>query len=318
MNSLVTAINNAEINFLPASYDKVIESNLGTLFFSGETIYKVYRTTNDYFIDFSTPERFKSFLDLDVLWNEAVAPRIYTKSHWMSYTDGAWISSSQKSAQNVIMEMRLIDGPNLTQLLQAGQLSLIDLQALVSTLHDQTIALTNQLHKHTYPLERQTWHQFFRTFMEQALPWCEQSSHLIPLQWSQASISKIVAAIDADLYIKSMPTVENAGSIDSHSDNIFYVDGSPVIIDSMLPNDDWRVADPFANVAKALVDIRVYTDDDTITTLYQQYGTMAALPPTRTQEIYEAAYALLKAVYVANFGPTEMVPKYQALVDRLD
>lgn len=314
MNDLIEAVGQGKVADVPNSFEKVVESDLAKLFFTGDRVYKIYKPSNNYSLNFSDPKILIKFLEDDWLWNVTLSPEIYHEFRSMRLENSEWKACSKEEAENGIIVMQRITAPNLTELMREQAVALPDLKKITEVMTLRADELTKRLRDHGYPLEADTWQSLLTQLLEQAKPWAKLADPNIPYAWSEGVIDRLIAEAKSSSYLTEFPRSANAAALDCHSDNVFLIDGKPEFLDSMLPKETWRIVDPFCNTSKLAVDITAYYDSDTRDELYAAYAAIHPLPPEDVRRFYEAAYAFLKCIYVGLVGPKDMVPKYKAIV----
>ena len=145
-DSLVQAMLNADFYPKPAGEVAHLETHISHLFFAGELVYKVKKSVRYSFLDFSTLEKRRYFLQEELRLNRRLAPSVYIDVLPIAFDDLGWrLGGRAEPAEYTLVMRRLPDKRMLPFLLETGQVTaamMRDLAALLARFHSDAERVT--------------------------------------------------------------------------------------------------------------------------------------------------------------------------------
>jgi uncharacterized protein len=146
-DSLVQAMLNADFYPKPAGEVAHLETHISHLFFAGELVYKVKKPVRYSFLDFSTLEKRRYFLQEELRLNRRLAPSVYIDVLPIAFDDLGWrLGGRAEPAEYTLVMRRLPDKRMLPFLLDTGQVTaamMRDLAALLARFHSDAERVTD-------------------------------------------------------------------------------------------------------------------------------------------------------------------------------
>lgn len=115
--SLIAAM--MEPDFYPSRPPQVthLETHISHLFFVGDLVYKVKKPVRFSFLDYSTLERRKYFLDEELRLNRRLAPQVYLEVLPISHQSGCWSLGSDVNPVEYTLRMRRLPAERMLNFL---------------------------------------------------------------------------------------------------------------------------------------------------------------------------------------------------------
>ena len=146
-DALVAAMMHPE--FYPKPPDSVShkETHISHIFFAGELVYKVKKPVRYSFLDFSTLEKRRYFLQEELRLNRRLAPSVYIDVLPIAFDDLGWrLDGRAAPAEYTLVMRRLPDERMLPFLLDTGQVTgamMTELAALLARFHTDAERVTD-------------------------------------------------------------------------------------------------------------------------------------------------------------------------------
>lgn len=123
------------------------ETHISHLFFTDELVYKVKKATRYSFLDYSTLEKRRAFLQAELRLNRRLAPSVYIGVLPIAFDDLGWrLGGWAEPAEYTLVMRRLPDKRMLPFLLDTGQVTgpmICDLAELLAAFHRNALPVIN-------------------------------------------------------------------------------------------------------------------------------------------------------------------------------
>lgn len=286
--------------------DKIIETIVSKLYFYGDRVYKVYKYEKFFFGDFSSPNFRKKFYGEDFSWNHIMAPDVYL----------ALKTVKSSGTDDFFIEMKKFDdSKNLTNLLIQKNLSDADIEKIV-------LEIIKRLNKITNDKKNDPNYDFNKKLIDILLADLESDANLLYLIPSFITKEKIDVIIDFlkntslnNPYFKNFNSNDFSALIDSHADNIVFLNGQAEFIDVLPPKESWRIGDICFVVSRIATDIAVLWSQEKSETLYNIYEKNNKPIPSEIKAIYEIHSALIQMWCFYSQNKLEIAQKYLKFVE---
>jgi aminoglycoside phosphotransferase family enzyme/predicted kinase len=136
-------------DFYPRPPAEVVhkETHISHLFFAGDLVYKVKKAVRYSFLDYSTLEKRRNFLQAELRLNRRLAPSVYIGVLPISFDDCGWrLGGWTEPAEYALVMRRLPDKRMLPFLLDSGQLTasmMTELAELLAKFHRDALPMKN-------------------------------------------------------------------------------------------------------------------------------------------------------------------------------
>lgn len=256
-NVLITALQNPELYDHPVHNFQVIETHISWVLLTGNFAYKIKKSVNFGFLDFSSLAKRRVYCHQEVRANQALSPDVYlTVVPITGSIDRPEFSGSGETIEYAIL-MREFNQENLfTALLKRDLLTseLIDAVALLlAKFHDKASRQVPDPQigtpKQVFEPMQQNFEQIRELLGDNHESALEQIANLE--QWAHQEwrrVEPILAERKANGFIR-----ECHGDV--HLGNIALIDDKPVIFDCIEFNDALRWTDTMADIAFITIDL---------------------------------------------------------------
>lgn len=120
---------------------EVVQTHISYVFLTGDYAYKLKKSVNFGFLDFSTLEKRQHFLAEEIRMNKAIAPELYLEVLPITQTGNKYVLGGEGEAVEYVLKMRQFPQENLfINLFEAGQLGtkqMKELGKIVAQFHSQ-------------------------------------------------------------------------------------------------------------------------------------------------------------------------------------
>ena len=299
--------------------DKTIETFISKLFFSSDTVIKIYKNKKYFFADLKTLKTRRQFFEEDFCWNNKMSPTISQQLQGMKKQGSTWKKTNLSSAEDFYIKMRRIDDTkNLTNLLLSKKVTSRQLSTMTTAMLTKLNELSseqkmflNQLRK-KWPLR-----EYQAMDSEDNKAWAHSASPALPKSRTNAIISKLKRAYKQIPYFQSLNMSDIIFAIDSQSDNILILNNKIEFLDIMPPKESWRIQDLFFTISRPATDAVVLAGPSYAKAVYKALAKHKPLPPKEVQTVYEIKSALIKAAYMYILNKPKIAQKYLDYIDKL-
>jgi aminoglycoside phosphotransferase family enzyme len=310
--NLIKAFEGRKIAGLSLKIDKVIETAISKLYFSGDRVYKIYKYDKAFFGDFSNIKFRNKFYNDDYSWNNAMAPSIYTGLQGVKNKNNHYVLISRNEADDFYYIMNRVDTDKcLTNLLIQRQITENDLVKIAYAMGTRIKKLTDDQKKENNKLFSKRVRELAKEDVEDLRSWAYMAEPKLPKSKTDAIVNEIFGFIEKEDYLKRLSQKNLALNIDGHSDNTLFIDGEPGFIDIMPPKENWRTGDFYFNICRLATDVAVLWSKDKTEAMYEIYNQIAlVVPPPKVRLIYEIRASLIRAAYFYILNKPELAEKY--------
>jgi len=122
---------------------KIIQTHCSIVFLTGKYAYKLKKDVNFGFLDYSTLEKRKYFLEQELQMNRVIAPELYLEVLPISYSNNTFILNSRVNVVDYVLKMNQFPQENLfINIFESGNLTdkhIKKLGKIVANFHLNTI-----------------------------------------------------------------------------------------------------------------------------------------------------------------------------------
>ncbi len=287
----------------PAAYPdapdsvEVRQTHISAVFLAGEFVYKLKKPVNLGFLDFTTPELRKHFCEEEVRLNSRLAPHVYLGVVPVTADGGrVRVEGAGEPIDWAVKMARLPDGTSLLDRVRRGEVNAADMARLAEFLAE--------FHQQAAGGPAVAAGGRFGVVAGNARDNFTQAEAHVGTTLSRSVFARLRALTDIHLD-RLRPLIEARADRgvprdthgDLHLDHVyFHADGRPFAIDCVEFNDRFRHADPAADLAFVLMDLRFHHRPDLAADLERAYvraagdAELAALLP-----FYVAYRAVVRA-----------------------
>jgi aminoglycoside phosphotransferase family enzyme len=252
-NLLVEAMLNPQTYPEPTGKIELIQTHISFVFITQNYVYKVKKTVNFGFLDFSTLEKRRLNCEKELLINRRLCPEIYLEVVPINQSKTLKIKGSGETIEYALKMKRLPQECIMTQLLQEGKIDkkvIGEIAAIVAKFHAQ--AQTNDEIKEFGSLKiiKINWDENF----SQTIKYINQTIPKTDYDLMQTKINEFITKNKA--LFESRITANRIRDChgDLHSGNIFVTD-KICIFDAIEFNDRFRYSDVASDVAFLAMDL---------------------------------------------------------------
>lgn len=255
MEKIVEAFNNKDIYPHPVKYIKKMETHCSWVFLTGEYAYKIKKPVNFGFLDFSTPEKRKYFIEREYRLNKEISPEIYLEVVPISVDNGRINLENKGEIIEYALKMKEMPQETIMKnLLEKNAVSLKDVYSLVKKIAD--------FHKNAESSEETKKHGGFEKVKFNWEENFKQTKEFIGITLDRTTFETIernikeFIATNEELFLKR----EREGKVrfchgDLHSGNIFIYKGIPYVFDRIEFNMRFACSDTASDIAFFLMDL---------------------------------------------------------------
>lgn len=233
----------------------VVQTHCSTVFLTGQYAYKLKKIVNFGFLDYSTIEKRKHFLEAELTMNQSIAPDLYLQVIPISYKDENFILNDDSAIVEYALKMNQFPQENLLlNIFEEGKLTenhMKELGNLVAEFHQKT--LTNEYIKSFGTPEK---------IGESIIQNYEQTAKYIGLAQTQEQYEQTKAFTDNFLhnYQDIFQARQNQDKIrechgDLHLKNMCIWHDKIQLFDRIEFNEPFRFVDVMYDVAFAIMDL---------------------------------------------------------------
>lgn len=247
-----------------------VETHISYLLLFHDFVYKIKKSVQLPFLDFSSLSQRKKYCEQELLLNRRTAPSIYLDVHEIrSRNDELLINGSEGEIVDYCVHLKRIDNQReMDRLLSLGEVKVHQMDQLAKTIAD--------FHQGAKIVRKTESIQHLKSTYSQILEWSEtatkylghsyqkiiENSCKVSDKYLEQNIDKINARIQKGL----MRDVHG----DLHSHNIF-LEESPIIFDCIEFDEELRQIDLLNEIAFFLMDLDYYNAAELGTHFYERY-----------------------------------------------
>lgn len=250
----------------------VCQTHISAVLLAGAVVYKVKKPVSLGFLDFSTLDRRRHFCEEEVRLNRRLAPDIYLGVVPVTAEGGRMrVEGSGEPVEWAVKMVRLPDGTSLLDQVQHGEVGAADMVRLARFLAE--------FHRAAASGPEVTAGGRFEVVAGNARENYTQAEAHVGSTISRAVFDRLRSLTDAHLdHLR--PRIEGRATHDVprdthgdlHLDHIYFrPDGEPFAIDCVEFNERFRHADPAADLAFLLMDLRFHHRPDLAVDLEREY-----------------------------------------------
>lgn len=317
--NLIETFSEGNIPDFSSPPEKTIETYISKLFFSKDTVVKIYKNQKYFFADLKTPTSRRNFFEEDFHWNNKMSPSIYQKLQGMKQKGGTWKKSSHTSAEDFYIKMKRIDDTkNLTNLLLSKKVTTQHLKNMTTAMITKINELATEQKTFLNKLrKKQSWSKFQAQDIADNKAWAYTASPKLPKSRTNAIIAKVNQAYRHIPYFQKINMSDTTLAIDSQSDNILILNNKIEFLDIMPPKESWHIQDLFFTISRPATDAAVLGDSSYAKVVYDAFAKHSPTPPAEVQTVYEIKSALIKAAYMYTLKKPKLAKKYLAHINKL-
>ncbi len=272
---LIEALKSPAAYPIPADTVEFRQTHISAVFLVGEFVYKVKKPLNLGFLDFSTLERRQYFCEQEVLLNRRLAPRVYlgvvpiVQDH-----GGVRVEGRGEAIEWAVKMCRLPDTATLQARLIRGEAGLEEIDRLARRL----------AHFHASAARSPAISSFgswsvvagnARENFAQSQPDVGRTVHPDVFERCRLRTEEWLADRRDLITARAEHGVPCDTHGDLHLDHVYLFDAAPpddvVIVDCIEFNDRFRYADPVADAAFLVMDLKAHSRDDLAAEFAQRY-----------------------------------------------
>lgn len=256
----------------PAAYPFEAESvefrqtHISAVFLVGHVVYKVKKPLNLGFLDFSTLERRRHFCEQEVLLNRRLARQVYLDVVPIAVRDGhVRVEGDGEVIEWAVKMRRLPDSATLQARLLSGQADFGEIDRLARRLAEfhATAARSDAISAYgTWPVVAENARENF----EQSLPEVGKTVHPQVFERCRQRTEEVLEALKPLIAERASRGVTCDTHGDLHLDHVYLFDAPPpddvVIVDCIEFNERFRYADPVADAAFLVMDLKAHQRRD--------------------------------------------------------
>jgi aminoglycoside phosphotransferase family enzyme/predicted kinase len=241
----------------PADPVTVLQTHISVVFLAGPFAYKLKKPVRLGFLDFSTPDRRRHFCEEEVRLNRRLAPHVYLGVVPVTHEKGQLrIDGTGETIDWAVKMVRLPEDGSLLACVERGEVTPADLSRLAQFL--AAFHRSAETSDHIAAFGR------FDVVAANARENFTQSEPHVGTTLSRTTFDRLRALTDAALD-RLRPLIENRAARgvprdthgDLHLDHVFLPpDGEPFAIDCIEFNERFRFADPVADLAFLVMDLK--------------------------------------------------------------
>jgi aminoglycoside phosphotransferase family enzyme/predicted kinase len=245
---------------------EVRQTHISVVFLVGDTVYKIKKPLNLGFLDFSTLDRRRYFCEQEVLLNRRLAPDVYLGIVPICLADdGVHVEGTGAVIEWAVKMRRLPDNATLEARLARGEAGLPEMQRIarrVAEFHAKAARSEYIASFGSFPVVAGNARENF----EQSLPEVGRTVHPRTFERCQERTEELLhdlKGIIAARAARGMPCDTHG---DLHLDHVYLFDKPPphdvAIVDCIEFNERFRYADPVADAAFLVMDLKAHRFDD--------------------------------------------------------
>jgi aminoglycoside phosphotransferase family enzyme len=313
MTNLIEAFENGTFRGL-GKPDRVIETVISKLFFYGDNVYKVYKHMTAFFGDF-TNDRFRhEFYHDDFIWNNTMAPDVYTKLGYVKKVGEKYIESDHDNSDDYYIQMKRIDdSKTLLNLSARMPLSKDELVKITETMFERVAKLTEIKKTDLQDLFNTPYLKLDLQNLETSRNWLYMSPDYIPKADADHIIDTLKNFISGHPFFTKYDGSGYQASIDNHTGNIIFDKGHIDFIDSMPPMRIWKIQTNIYTVSRPATDIEVLLGKEYSDKMYEtleRIRNIKIAPEIRAY--YQTVAALIQAPYLKILKEDVLADKFLA------
>jgi len=282
-----------------------IETQISHLFLFPDTVYKFSKRDNaffnEHFRSLSSREERLNFYKADFFENQYFSPRVYLELYGVyAEANGSVLRLGvEQDAEDAVMKMRRIDlSYNLSNLLHKKSLSENDFRSMGN---QQTKAVA------LYPKQPKSNDSYFKLFQERLddlKDWMESADRSY---FSEEEIDLVIETLKEYVdkrrdQFENVKTDSYVISLDNHSDNIFYENGTMFFLDIYPPKEDWMIATPWINIYRPATDIFILAGEKYARAFFAGYKDYYGNFDEGHENLYLIYSAAIQAVSLYNLS----------------
>ncbi len=293
---LLERLQNPALYDHPVKYFKIIETHISWVLLTGYFAYKIKKSVNFDFLDFSTLAKRRFYCHQEVRANQALSPDIYLAAIPITgSSENPRFSGDGDTVEYAILMREFQQDRLLTEVLNQHELTskiIDDVAILLARFHQNANVIPPKAH--------------FGTPQQIAEPVLQNFSQIAPLLHDFTDLSLLdhlknwteqsnIRLHDIFLQRKALGFIKECHG-DIHLGNITMIGDKPIIFDAIEFNDELRWTDPIADLAFLVMDLHVkncVSYANQLTSYYLEYtGDYAGLA---TLSYYLCYRALVRA-----------------------
>jgi aminoglycoside phosphotransferase family enzyme/predicted kinase len=289
----------------PVDAVEVRQTHISVVFLAGTFAYKIKKSVALGFLDFSTLERRRHFCEEEVRLNRRLAPRVYLGVEPIVVEHGRLaIGGSGEPVEWAVKMMRLSEGASLLGRVTRDEAGPADMSRLARFLAD--------FHRNAETSPHIVSFGRFDVVAGNARENFTQSEPHIGTTLSRGVFDRLRHLTDVELD-RLQPLIESRCDRgvprdthgDLHLDHVFLSDSDLFAIDCIEFNERFRYADPVADIAFLVMDLKRHRRPDLAAVLADDYFRAAADEEGRQLLPFYTAYRAAVRAKVAGFKASD-------------
>ncbi len=252
----------------------VLETVLARLFFFEAKVYKWYRRAKAYYGDLTDPVERERFFRDDFTWNREISPEIYSNLVGLKYAaDGGCAIVPLEEADDYLIEMRRIENPVMvSDLLKNGTMHSTEVRKCVEVLLQGKAHFAGAMLDSLSDVRSRGLVALYYQNLEDLRGQLHRAHEFLSIKEADDVLDRLIAASRAIPYLENFPETSLGVSFDCHTDNIVFIDGQAVLIDSMFPRRQWRVIDEMHSISRLAANAAVLGSIEKRDEVYAAYA----------------------------------------------
>jgi aminoglycoside phosphotransferase family enzyme/predicted kinase len=319
-DSLVAAMLQPEFYPKPPASVSHKETHISHLFFAGELVYKVKKSVRYSFLDYSTVEKRRYFLQEELRLNRRLAPSVYIGVLPIAFDDLGWrLGGWTEPAEYTLVMRRLPDKRMLPFLLDTGQVTaamMRELAELLARFHADAERVTG-IDPDRYPaLVQAQWNDNLADLAQ------------APRQVIDPENCHVIEKFGAEFFLRHCETLKRRAANgwlrdvhgDLHTEHVCFAPEGIQIFDCIEFEPKFRQCDLASEIAFLMMDMDVRGGDSLIAPFLQRYRQM--IDDTAADELlpfWQCYRALVRAKVYALRGASgfDIASRYARYASRL-
>ena len=292
---LIDALSKPSAYSFPAARVDFVQTHISLVFLVGDTVYKVKKPVALGFLDFSTLAKRKHFCEEEVRLNQRLAPSVYLGVVPIAYEEGQLrVEGTGEAVEWAVKMVRLPADATLEHRVDSGQATASEMAAvaqLIARFHGTAVTSAVIASFGSFDVVAGNARENF----EQARPEIGLTVHADVFEHLRRLTEKQLERLHSIIEARAKRGLPRDTHGDLHLDHVYHFpDRSPpddwAIIDCIEFNERFRYADPVADMAFLVMDLKLHGRPDLAQALADAYFQHAGDEEGRALVAFYSAY----------------------------